>query len=91
MLTVRSSRCSQKSWEMSDDGTQPHLHLRQGVTFHNGDAFDSADVLYSYNNFAGLDATRLSPPTMRLWRAWKPPTSTPLWCTSPSPPPPSFP
>ena len=42
-------------WDISEDGLTYTFHLRQGVTFHNGDAFDSADVLYSYNNFAGLD------------------------------------
>ena len=44
-----------ESWDISEDGLTYTFHLRQGVTFHNGDAFDSADVLYSYNNFAGLD------------------------------------
>ena len=44
-----------ESWEISEDGLTYTFHLRQGVKFHNGDDFDSADVLYSYNNFAGLD------------------------------------
>ena len=78
-----------ESWDISEDGLTYTFHLRQGVTFHNGDAFDSADVLYSYNNFAGLDGNEAVPPTMRLWRAWRPPTNTPLWCISASPPPPS--
>ena len=44
-----------ESWEISEDSLTYTFHLRQGVKFHNGDDFDSADVLYSYNNFAGLD------------------------------------
>ncbi len=47
-----------ESWEISEDGLTYTFHLRQGVKFHNGDAFDSADVLYSYNNFAGLDGNQ---------------------------------
>lgn len=44
-----------ESWDISEDGLTYTFHLRQGVKFHNGDDFDSADVLYSYDNFAGLD------------------------------------
>ncbi len=31
-------------WEYSEDGTELTLNLREGVTFHNGDPFTSADV-----------------------------------------------
>ncbi len=31
-------------WEYSEDGTELTLTLREGVTFHDGDAFTSADV-----------------------------------------------
>ncbi len=34
-------------WEYSDDGTELTLHLREGVTFHDGDPFTSADVVAS--------------------------------------------
>ena len=30
-----------ESWEMNDDGTQLTFHLRQGVIFHDGTAFDA--------------------------------------------------
>ncbi|MEN8239701.1 MAG: ABC transporter substrate-binding protein, partial [Actinomycetota bacterium] len=32
------------SWEYDEDGTELTFHLREGVTFHDGDAFTSADV-----------------------------------------------
>lgn len=42
-----------ESWEISDDGTEYTFHLRQGVTFHNGEAFDAADVVATWE--AGKD------------------------------------
>ncbi len=36
-------------WTTSDDGLTWTFTLREGVTFHDGSAFDSADVVYSYN------------------------------------------
>jgi peptide/nickel transport system substrate-binding protein len=36
-------------WETSDDNLTWTFTLRDGVTFHDGSEFDSADVLYSYN------------------------------------------
>lgn len=43
-----------ESWDISEDGKTYTFHLRQGVTFHNGKEFSSADVLYSYNTLTGL-------------------------------------
>ena len=37
-----------ENWTVSDDGTKYTFNLRQGVTFHNGDAFDADDVLFTY-------------------------------------------
>lgn len=37
-----------ESYEPSDDGLTYTFRLRDEVTFHNGDAFTSADVLYTY-------------------------------------------
>jgi peptide/nickel transport system substrate-binding protein len=38
-----------ESWETSADGLTWTFTLREGVTFHDGSEFDSADVVYSYN------------------------------------------
>ncbi len=38
-----------ESWETSEDGLTWTFTLREGVTFHDGSTFDSADVAYSYN------------------------------------------
>ncbi|MDH4568851.1 ABC transporter substrate-binding protein [Pseudomonas sp. BN414] len=37
-----------ESWESNADATEWTFHLRQGVKFHDGSAFDAADVVYSY-------------------------------------------
>lgn len=36
-------------WEVDASGTRWTFHLREGVTFHNGDAFTADDVIYTYN------------------------------------------
>lgn len=36
-------------WETSDDGLTWTFHLRDDVTFHNGDEFTADDVVYSFN------------------------------------------
>ncbi len=36
-------------WQTSDDGLEWTFTLREGVTFHDGSEFDSADVVYSFN------------------------------------------
>jgi peptide/nickel transport system substrate-binding protein len=38
-----------ESWETSEDQLTWTFTLRDGVTFHDGSEFDSADVVYSYN------------------------------------------
>ena len=38
-----------ETWEVTPDGLQYTFHLRQGLTFHNGDPLTSEDVIYTYN------------------------------------------
>ncbi|MSP82160.1 MAG: ABC transporter substrate-binding protein [Alphaproteobacteria bacterium] len=52
------------SWEPNADGTQWTFHLREGVTFHDGSAFDAADVVYTYRRL--LDPATASPGAAEL-------------------------
>lgn len=36
------------SWDISDDGTVYTFHLREGVTWHDGQPFTAADVVFTY-------------------------------------------
>jgi peptide/nickel transport system substrate-binding protein len=46
-----------ESWTVSDDGLTYTFTLRSGVTFHDGSAFDSADVKFSLNRAMAADST----------------------------------
>ena len=46
-----------ESWTVSDDGLIYTFKLRQGVTFHDGTAFDSADVKFSLDRAMAEDST----------------------------------
>ncbi|MEO0930156.1 MAG: ABC transporter substrate-binding protein [Pseudomonadota bacterium] len=37
-----------ETWEISQDGLIYTIKLREGVTFHNGDAFTADDVIYTF-------------------------------------------
>ena len=40
-----------ESWEVSDDGRTYTFHLREGVTWHDGEAFTADDVVFSADVF----------------------------------------
>lgn len=42
-------------WEASEDLKTWTFHLREGVKFHNGKAFDSADVVFTYTRLMDKD------------------------------------
>ncbi|MEM0908307.1 MAG: ABC transporter substrate-binding protein [Pseudomonadota bacterium] len=44
------------SWEPINDGEGWRFHLREGVTFHNGEAFNADDVIFSYERASSEDA-----------------------------------
>lgn len=46
-----------ESWTVSDDGLVYTFKLHQGVTFHDGTAFDSADVKFSLDRAMAPDST----------------------------------
>ena len=50
---VHPALCS--SYEILDDKVTYIFHLREGVKFHNGADFSSADCIYTYENLAGLN------------------------------------
>ncbi|MEM6431435.1 MAG: ABC transporter substrate-binding protein [Deinococcota bacterium] len=44
-----------ESWETSEDGLTWTFNLREGVTFHNGDALTASDVVFSINRIKDPD------------------------------------
>jgi peptide/nickel transport system substrate-binding protein len=46
-----------ESWEVSDDDTTYTFHLRQDVTFHNGQPFTADDVVFSWETYRQPEVT----------------------------------
>ncbi len=46
-----------ESWDISDDGLVYTFHLRSGVTFHDGTAFDASDVKFSLDRARAENST----------------------------------
>jgi len=49
-----------ESWDVSEDGLVYTIKLREGVTFHNGDAFDAEDVLFTFARSSDPEQSRHS-------------------------------
>ena len=45
-----------ESWDISDDGLTYTFHLREGVTWQDGEAFDADDVMFTYDLFMNPEA-----------------------------------
>lgn len=46
-------------WTISDDGLTYTFTLREGVTFHDGSALSSADVVYTFNRLKDVESPAL--------------------------------
>jgi peptide/nickel transport system substrate-binding protein len=44
-------------WELSPDGREVTFYLRQGVTFHNGEAFNADSVIFSWEVYKQPEVT----------------------------------
>ena len=55
------------SWKLSDDGTKLTFALREGVTFHDGKPFTSADVKCTWDMVSGLVPGKIRKSPRQAW------------------------
>lgn len=80
-----------ESYDVSEDGLVYTIRLREGVTFHNGEAMDAEDVAYSYNyirdpengspgagDFAMIESVEATDPGTVVFRLSSPNASLPM-------------
>jgi peptide/nickel transport system substrate-binding protein len=75
-----------QTWEVAEDGRSVTFHLRGGVTWHNGTAFTSADVIFTYSLLADPKLAG-DPDQEPLWRrlACSAPNELTVACQLPEP------
>ncbi|HYI16064.1 MAG TPA: ABC transporter substrate-binding protein [Thermomicrobiales bacterium] len=54
-----------ESWEISDDGMEYTFKLREGILFHDGEAFNSEDVKYTFDFYGNPDNASLQASNFR--------------------------
>ncbi|RCW51442.1 MULTISPECIES: ABC transporter substrate-binding protein [unclassified Halanaerobium] len=54
-----------KSWEISENGLVYTFYLREGVTFHNGEAFTAEDVQFTFERILDPKQASIAVPTVQ--------------------------
>lgn len=75
------------SVDVSDDGLVYTYHIRDGITFHDGEPLTAADVAFSYNLYATQEDFPSCPSTPNFSTPLKPMTATTSSSPSPMPSP----
>src|SRR5919106_765805 len=56
-----------ESWEASDDGLEWTFHLREDVTFHDGEPFDADAVCFNFERWYNFTGVLQSPSASYYW------------------------
>ncbi|MDQ3951426.1 MAG: ABC transporter substrate-binding protein [Actinomycetota bacterium] len=55
-------------WETSEDGLDWTFHLREGVTFHDGEPFDADAVCYNFDRWYNFEGSFQNPAATYYWQ-----------------------